>query len=121
MSANDGRNETWAFAEIDRSLAGGVVQNGSPWHRDDDKAGAAVVFDGISSLHRRYLEGGGYGFMLGDGALKYGVETVLDFYYRAQITKNINLSVFYQPIINPAYNRDRGPVQVFSGRLHVAL
>jgi high affinity Mn2+ porin len=38
------------------------------------QVGAAVVVDGLSSLHRRYLEGGGYGFMLGDGALNYGRE-----------------------------------------------
>jgi high affinity Mn2+ porin len=120
-SINDGNNETWAFTEIDRSLAFGVVQSGAPWKRPDDEAGAAFVMDGIAPWHRRYLAAGGYGFLLGDGALNYGPEFEGDFYYRAQITQFIQFSGVYQPIVNPAYNRDRGPVHVFSGRLRVAF
>ena len=120
-SINDGNNETWAFTEIDRSLAFGVVQSGAPWKRPDDEAGAAFVTDGIAPWHRRYLAAGGYGFLLGDGALNYGPEFEGDFYYRAQVTQYIQFSGVYQPIVNPGYNRDRGPVHVFSGRLHVAF
>jgi high affinity Mn2+ porin len=121
LSYNDGANETWAFTEIDRSLGVGLVQNGSVWSRPLDDVGAAIVVNGISNLHRRYLEGGGYGFLIGDGALRYGPEMVGDLYYRAQITREIALSGVYQPIVNPAYNRDRGPVHVFSARLRVAF
>lgn len=98
-----------------------MVQNGAPWGREDDELGAALVVDGISSLHRRYLAGGGYGFMLGDGQLNYGLEVVGDLYYRCQLNDFISLSGVYQPVFNPGYNRDRGPVNVFSGRLHVAF
>jgi high affinity Mn2+ porin len=33
----------------------------------------------------------------------------------------VSLSAHYQPIVNPAYNQDRGPIHVFTGRLHVAF
>ena len=120
-SFNDGENETWAFTEIDRSLAFGLVQNGAPWSRANDELGAAFVIDGLAPWHRRYLEAGGYGFLLGDGALAYGPELEGDVYYRAQITPELAFSGVYQPIINPGYNRDRGPVHVFSGRVRVAF
>jgi high affinity Mn2+ porin len=121
LSYNDGHNETWAFTEIDRSLAFGVVQKGTPWSRPDDEAGLALVMDGLSPWHRRYLEAGGYGFLLGDGGLHYGLEVVSDVYYKAQLTPELALSVIYQPIINPGYNQDRGPVHVFSGRFRAAF
>jgi len=121
LSYNDGHNETWAFTEIDRSLAFGLVQKGAPWSRAEDEAGVAVVFDGLSPWHRRYLEAGGYGFLLGDGALHYGLEVVTDVYYKAQLTPEMALSAIYQPIVNPGYNQDRGPVHVFSGRFRAAF
>jgi high affinity Mn2+ porin len=120
-SYNDGHNETWAFTEIDRSVAFGLVQRGAPWSRSDDEAGVAVVFDGLSPWHRRYLEAGGYGFLLGDGALHYGLEVVTDIYYKAQLTPEMAFSAIYQPIVNPGYNQDRGPVHVFSGRFRAAF
>jgi high affinity Mn2+ porin len=121
LSWNDGHNESWAFTEIDRSLALGVTQNGKSWRRPADVVGAAFVVDGLSSWHRRYLEGGGYGFIIGDGALNYGLEALGDFYYKLQINDLLSVSGLYQPIINPAYNRDRGPVHVFTARFHVAF
>jgi high affinity Mn2+ porin len=120
-SWDDGQTETWAFTEIDRSLAFGAVQSGTLWGRESDEAGAAVVISGLSNQHRRYLEAGGLGFLIGDGALRYGPEILGEIYYRLQVTKEISVGGNYQPIINPAYNRDRGPVHVFTGRLHVAF
>jgi high affinity Mn2+ porin len=120
-SWDDGSTETWAFTEIDRSLALGAVQSGTKWGRDADEAGAALVVSGLSGPHRRYLEAGGLGFLLGDGTLRYGPEILAELYYRAALTKEISLGVNYQPIINPAYNRDRGPAHVFTGRMHVAF
>jgi high affinity Mn2+ porin len=121
LSWNDGAHESWAFTEIDRSLAIGAVQNGAIWSRPRDEVGVALVIDGLSDLHRRYLAGGGYGFILGDGALSYGPEIVSDVYYKVRFADNLSFSVLYQPIVNPGYNRDRGPVHVFTGRLHLAF
>jgi high affinity Mn2+ porin len=121
LSWNDGHTESWAFTEIDRSLAAGVTQNGKPWRRPNDIIGAAVVVDGLSPWHERYLEGGGYGFIIGDGSLNYGLEVEGDVYYKLQLSEALAVSAIYQPIVNPAYNRDRGPVQIFSARVHVAF
>jgi high affinity Mn2+ porin len=121
LSWNDGHTESWAFTEIDRSVALGVTQNGRPWRRPLDVVGVAVVASGLSSVHERYLAGGGYGFIIGDGSLNYGAEIVGDIYYKVQLSDAFSVSAIYQPIVNPAYNRDRGPVQVLSARFHVAL
>jgi high affinity Mn2+ porin len=120
-SFDDGRNETWAFTEIDRSLAAGAVQSGARWGRPDDEAGLAVAVSGLSALHRKYLAAGGLGFLIGDGALRYGLEVLGEAYYRFALTREIALGANYQPIFDPAFNRDRGPVHVFTGRVHVAL
>lgn len=34
------------------------------------------------------------------------------------LTPSTHLSFDYQLIVNPAYNTDRGPVNVFAGRIH---
>jgi high affinity Mn2+ porin len=121
LSMNDGASESWAFTEIDRSAATGVVQDGALWHRERDEVGAAFVLNGLSPLHRAYLAGGGSGFILGDGALRYGPEMLFDVYYKLSLADNVSFSGIYQPIVNPGYNRDRGPVHVITGRLHVAF
>ncbi len=120
-SWSDGANETWAFTEIDRSLALGLVQSGERWGRGKDEAGAALVVSGLSGAHRDYLKGGGYGFLIGDGALDYAPEILGELYYRAQLTKEVSLGANYQPILHPGYNQDRGPVHVFTARAHVAF
>jgi high affinity Mn2+ porin len=121
LSWNDGNNETWAFTEIDRSLVVGALQSGARWGREGDEAGAAIVVSGLSNRHRRYLEQGGYGFLIGDGALTYGAEVLGELFYRAALTKLLSVGVNYQPLFNPAFNRDRGPVHIFTGRVHVAF
>ncbi|HTN51349.1 MAG TPA: carbohydrate porin [Anaeromyxobacter sp.] len=121
LSWDDGATETWAFTEIDRCLAAGLVQGGARWGRVLDEAGVAIVVSGLSAPHRDYLAGGGYGFIVGDGALRYGPEVLGEAYYRLALSPAVALVGTYQPIFNPAYNRDRGPVQVFTGRAHVAF
>jgi high affinity Mn2+ porin len=121
LSANDGANETWAFTEIDRSLALGVVQSGSRWGRPGDEAGLGVVLSGLSDPHRRYLAAGGYGFMIGDGALSYRPEVLAEIYYRLALTREVSIGASYQPVINPAFNADRGPIHVLTGRMQASF
>jgi high affinity Mn2+ porin len=116
---NDGRTETFAFTEIDRSVQAGLILQGIAWHRPDDIVAGAVVVNGLSAGHDDYLAAGGLGFILGDGALHYGPETILEFYYMAKLAKSLFLSVDYQFVDNPGYNRDRGPVFIFGFRVHV--
>lgn len=121
-SYNDGRNETWAFTEIDRSISFGGVLVGNPWNRKDDEVGLAFVGNGISAAHRDYLAAGGYGFIIGDGALNYSPEMIAELYYKLNAYQNkVYLTPDYQFILHPAYNTDRGPVHVFSIRAHIAF
>lgn len=121
-SWNDGKNETWAFTEIDHSISLGLSSNGNKWKRPNDNIGLAYVLSGISAPHRNYLQHGGKGFMLGDGKLNYGYEQLAELYYSAELKINsLYLSGFYQFLVNPGYNKDRGPVNVFSIRFHVII
>lgn len=118
-SYNDGHTETWFFTEIDRSVTFGGVLKGTQWHRSDDEAGLAFIGDGLSNPHRQYLADGGYGFLIGDGKLNYAPEMIAELYYKVNAyQKKIFLTPDYQFILNPAYNKDRGPVNVFSIRMH---
>lgn len=118
-SWNDGKNETWAFTEIDQSAAAGIQLDGNLWKRNDDKLGVAYVANGLSKDHRDYLHAGGYGFLIGDGQLNYGAEKILEIYYSLGLFKHLYISPDYQFIVNPAYNKDRGPVHIASVRFHV--
>ncbi len=120
-SWNDGRNESWAFTEIDNSMATGITVSGQSWKRPSDILGIALVSNGISKPHRQYLQAGGYGFIIGDGALQYGRENIVELFYSRQVSKLINLSPDIQWIRNPAYNRQRGPVWVTGIRMHCRL
>ena len=122
LGYNDGHTQTWYFTEIDRSLSFGGTLKGGLWKRDDDELGVAFIGSGLSAEHRDYLADGGYGFLIGDGKLNYSPEMVAELYYKINAYKKMFwLSPDYQFILNPAYNADRGPVNVFSIRLHVAF
>jgi hypothetical protein len=114
----DGKTETYAFTEIDRSVSGGLLVKGSAWGREQDTAGAALARNGLSSEHRDYLAAGGLGFFLGDGRLNYRAETIVELFYNLNPIKHFWISFDFQRVRNPAYNADRGPVNVGSIRLH---
>ena len=117
-SWNDGKNETWAFTEIDRSVTTGLQWDGDLWKRKKDKFAIAYVSNGLSRNHKTYLALGGYGFLIGDGKLNYGREQIIEAYYSFNIAKQIYLSPDYQFVTNPGYNKDRGPVHIVALRLH---
>ena len=119
VGLNDGRNESFVFTEADRHLSTGMQVAGSHWHRSNDVAAAAVAIDGLSPDHRNYLAAGGRGFLLGDGALRYGKEIITESYYTATLTRGVYLSPDLIWIVHPGYNRARGPALVWSARLSV--
>jgi len=56
---------------------------------------------------------------VGDGQLPHpGPEQIIETYYSTGVLKFAHLSLDYQHINHPAYNRDRGPVSVVAVRLH---
>lgn len=115
---NDGKNESFAFTEVDRHISAGAQVSGAHWGRTDDRIGLAGVREGIVPVHRTYLAAGGVGFLLGDGRLTYGAEQILEGYYRLQAGRYLQLSSDVQSIRNPGYNRDRGPALVGSLRVN---
>jgi hypothetical protein len=118
VSWADGATETYAFTEIDRSVSGGLLLRGGGWGRTADSIGIAAARNGISAAHRNYLAAGGLGFFLGDGALRYRPEDILESFYSFKLARELSVSADFQRVFNPGYNADRGPVNVISARLH---
>jgi len=118
----DGNVECWDNTDVDRSVETGVSINGKQWGRPDDTIGVAGVINGISSAHAAYFNAGGLGVLIGDGQLPHpGLEQIIETYYSYAISASTKVSFDYQFIANPAYNTDRGPVNVFAGRFHTAF
>ena len=116
---NEGHNESFAYTEVNNSVQAGGDLSGASWRRSQDRLGVAVASNGLSAPHREYLALGGQGFLLGDGALRYGREDILETYYTAHLWRGVSASGGLQYIDHPGYNRDRGPVLVEMLRLHV--
>jgi hypothetical protein len=130
---NDGRNESFAYTEVDDTFEIGADLRGDPWRRPTDKIGVAFVTNGISAVHQEYLRQGGHGFLLGDacnfaeltcprratGYLNYAREDIVEIYYNLHIWRGAFVAVDGQFIANPGYNQDRGPAWVFALRGHL--
>ena len=117
-SWNNGKTEIMAFTDIDASLSTGLSIKGARWGRPDDVIGIGGAINALSQDHRDFIAAGGLGVLIGDGALNYRRERIFETYYAYALNKQITLTADYQFITNPAYNADRGPVSVFSGRMH---
>jgi len=115
---SDGRTEVYSYTSSDRSASLGAVVHGTPWRRPFDVLGAAYAASWISSAHGQFLALGGIDGFIGDGRLSRASERVLELFYSLHVYLSATLSADYQHIANPAYNADRGPVNVFSGRVH---
>jgi high affinity Mn2+ porin len=114
-----GNVETYEFTDIDRSLAAGLSLRGARWGRADDTLAAAAIVSGLSAARQRYLDAGGLGILVGDGRLaRAGRERIVEAYYAARTVGQVVVTLDYQFVTNPAYNRDRGPVSVFAARVH---
>jgi high affinity Mn2+ porin len=115
---SDGRNESFAYTEVDRTAEFGLFSKGEKWHRRNDRAGVAFVANGIVAAHQQYLALGGLGFLLGDGGLTYGPEKIFEGFYTAHLWRGFFASFDIQHINNPGYNQARGPVTVPGLRFH---
>jgi len=114
----NGDIEPYEFTDIDRTVAAGLSISGKQWGRDDDTFGIAGVVNGISKEHQAFLNAGGLGILVGDGQLPNpGSERIMETYYSFPLLA-ARVTLDYQLIVNPAYNRDRGPVSVLGFRVH---
>ncbi len=119
ISFNDGSKETYEFTDVNRSVTAGIALKGTGWNRAEDVFGLAGVVNGISGAARAYFAAGGLGVLIGDGQLPhYGTEDIIETYYSMRVAGHFTVSADYQYVANPAYNRDRGPVSIFSLRVH---
>ena len=115
----EGNVEPWDFTDVDRTVSAGMSLKGRQWGRPDDTVGIAGVVNNITGVHQAFFNAGGLGILIGDGMLPHpGFEQIVEAYYSYAVTSSTKLTADYQFIANPAYNTDRGPVNVFSGRLH---
>jgi high affinity Mn2+ porin len=117
----DGRNESFAYTEVDRTAQIGAFSMGTPWHRANDRTGVVFIANGIVAAHQQYLALGGVGFLLGDGGLTYGPEKVVEAFYTAHMWRGLFASFDIQHFNNPGYNMARGPVTVPALRFHFDL
>jgi carbohydrate-selective porin OprB len=118
---NNGKTESFAYTEVDSTFAVGLGADGKMWHRKYDRAGAAFVSNAISKDHQNYLADGGHGFLLGDGALKYGRENIFETYYTGHLWRGFYAGPDFQFIADPGYNRARGPVFIGGFRVHTEI
>ncbi len=115
----DGSEETYEFADIDRTVAAGLALNGKRWGAPKDTVGLAGVVNGISSDFQRYLALGGLSILIGDGRLPHpGLEEIAETYYDHAVGEHVHIALDFEFVENPAYNRDRGPVSIIAARLH---
>ena len=115
---SDGHTQAWAYSDVDYSGSMGTSLNGEMWDRPKDNFGLAGVISGASHIHQVFFEDGGLGILAGDGALSYGLEKAMETYYSLHVWKTLQVTADYQFIIDPAFNRARGPVSIFGGRIH---
>jgi high affinity Mn2+ porin len=118
MGWSDGKNQTYEFADVDRTATAGLSLKGARWGRAEDTVGLGVVVNGISAAHREFLAAGGLGILIGDGGLDYRSERIVEAYYNWKIAKHFQLTGDYQTAQDPAYNHARGPINLFALRFH---
>jgi high affinity Mn2+ porin len=114
----DGQTAAATFTDADWTVQLGLSVKGAEWHRPGDTFGICTNVVGASDAQIAFLKAGGTGILNGDGNLTYAPETSFETYYDFAIAKNFHFAFDYQFFADPAFNRDRGPVDVFQGRLH---
>jgi high affinity Mn2+ porin len=117
-SWSPGLDEIIGWTDCDESVSAGAVLKGASWGRPNDRIGVAGVIDGLSPEAQAYFAAGGLGILIGDGALNYRPEKILETYYSYSLNTWSALTFDYQFVADPAYNADRGPVHIFAGRYH---
>ena len=80
---------------------------GESWGRRNDTLGVAGVVNGLSGAAREYFSAGGRGILIGDGALSYKPETIVETYYSLRVNPRLSIGFDYQYLRNPAHNADR--------------
>ena len=115
---SDGKTEVYSYTSSDRSLSIGGLMNGLRWGRNKDALGLGYAQSWISSQHATYLNMGGIDGFIGDGKINVKPEQLVNIFYKWHVISSSWLSFDYQHLANPAYNSDRGPVNIYGVRVH---
>ena len=117
----NGTNSAWSYTEVDSHASLGLQVSGRNWGRPEDYFGLGVAVNGDhgfpSALPRPRRHRHAYRRR---GSELRGWRRYSRAYYRIQLGRFVQLSPDYQYIQNPGYNRDRGPIQVYSLRLRLS-
>lgn len=117
-SINDGKSESMGYTQADRALNIGFSRFIDFANRPDDLFGIAFSINDVSKGHREFITEGGNGFMLGGGEITYGSETAFETFYRYTVFHNAELTLNYQFVINPGYNKDNKALHAVTCRLN---
>jgi high affinity Mn2+ porin len=115
---SDGKSEVDAYTPTDRSISIGTLAKGSLWSRPNDVAGVGIALAYISDIHAQYLGLGGIDGFVGDGHISKAPEISVDLFYSFNVRRWLWVAGDYQHVTNPAFNSDRGPVNIFSLKIH---
>jgi high affinity Mn2+ porin len=116
---SQGAFEAFEFTDINKTVSLGLSVTGTRWGRPDDTVGLAMAVNDASGDAKQFFAAGGLGILVGDGQLVHsGPEYILETYYSVAVFTFAKLSLDYQFVGHPAYNRDRGPVSIFGFRAH---
>jgi high affinity Mn2+ porin len=119
---SQGQFEAFEFTDINKTVALGLSVTGTRWGRPDDTVGVALAVNDASEAAKQFLAAGGLGILVGDGHLsRSGPEYIVETYYKVAVFKFAKVSLDYQFVNHPAYNRARGPVSIFGVRAHAEL
>ena len=114
-----GNVEAYEFTDVDRAAMLGACLRGVGWDRPADSVALAFLLNEASATRQQYLGAGGLGILIGDGELPHpGSERILESYYQAALGAHVHLTLDFQRVTNPGFNRDRGPVPILAVRLH---
>ena len=82
--------------------------------------GIAGIYNEAAAAELNYLNLGGSGVLVSGGQQPFptGPEKVLESYYNLSLMSSTSITFDYQFVQNPGFNTSRGPVNIFSGRLH---
>jgi carbohydrate-selective porin OprB len=115
----DGKTEVYSFTSTDRSISVGGLLKGTRWDRQKDLVGIGYAENWISSQHAAYLKAGGVDGFIGDGYITQTPEKAVELFYRVNLIGAVYLTADYQHLMNPAFNSDRGAVNVYGLKTHI--
>jgi high affinity Mn2+ porin len=121
LSGMNGTYEAFEFTDVDRSACAGLSIDGGLYRRPNDAIGLAGVVNTISAPAQQYFAAGGLGILIGDGALSYAAERIIEAYYKVGFGQVGAITADYQFVRNPGYNTVRGPVAIFGLRYHAQI